>query len=107
MFYSYPILLAQAYTRRVYITISLSLSLLFYRHGSPGGFINADKYFQPFELACKSNVPRVINTALDCIQVRHALLAPVVYCTPCTFFPTLYHSASSVQAGSLAQTGWD
>lgn len=39
------------------------------RHASPGGFINADKYFQPFELACKSNVPRIINTALDCIQV--------------------------------------
>ena len=34
----------------------------------PGGLVSADKYFKPFELACKSNVPRIINTALDCIQ---------------------------------------
>lgn len=36
----------------------------------PGGFIDADKYFHPFDLACRSNVPRIINTSLDCIQVR-------------------------------------
>ena len=34
----------------------------------PGGLVSADKYFKPFELACKSNVPRIINTSLDCIQ---------------------------------------
>ena len=39
----------------------------------PGGMVDADKYFKPFELACKSNVPRIINTALDCIQVSIAM----------------------------------
>ena len=43
----------------------------------PGGFIDADKYFEPFELACKSNVPRIINTALDCLQV-HLLVTILV-----------------------------
>lgn len=32
-------------------------------------FIEADKYFLPFELACKSKCPRIIVTALDCLQV--------------------------------------
>ncbi|XP_020613851.1 brefeldin A-inhibited guanine nucleotide-exchange protein 1-like [Orbicella faveolata] len=31
-------------------------------------FIEADKYFLPFELACKSKCPRIIVTALDCLQ---------------------------------------
>ena len=31
--------------------------------------IDADQYFLPFELACKSQVPRIVNTSLDVIQV--------------------------------------
>lgn len=30
--------------------------------------INADNYFLPFELACQSKCPRIVNTALDCLQ---------------------------------------
>lgn len=30
--------------------------------------VNADKYFHPFRLACESKSPRVIRTALDCLQ---------------------------------------
>ena len=32
-------------------------------------FIAADRYFLPFELACQSKAPRIVNTALDCLQV--------------------------------------
>nr|XP_060480336.1 brefeldin A-inhibited guanine nucleotide-exchange protein 2 [Panthera onca] len=32
-------------------------------------FIEADKYFLPFELACQSKSPRVVSTSLDCLQV--------------------------------------
>ena len=39
---------------------------------SEGSVIDADKYFLPFELACKSQVPRIVNTALDIIQVQPA-----------------------------------
>ncbi|OWK02935.1 ARFGEF2, partial [Cervus elaphus hippelaphus] len=31
-------------------------------------FIEADKYFLPFELACQSRSPRVVSTSLDCLQ---------------------------------------
>ena len=31
-------------------------------------FIEADKYFLPFELACQSKCPRIVNAALDCLQ---------------------------------------
>lgn len=31
-------------------------------------FIEADKYFLPFELACTSRCPRIVVTALDCLQ---------------------------------------
>jgi brefeldin A-inhibited guanine nucleotide-exchange protein len=30
--------------------------------------INAEKYFLPFELACQSRTPRIVVTALDCLQ---------------------------------------
>lgn len=30
--------------------------------------INAEKYFLPFELACESRTPRIVVTALDCLQ---------------------------------------
>lgn len=30
--------------------------------------INAETYFLPFELACKSKSPRIVVTALDCLQ---------------------------------------
>jgi len=32
------------------------------------GFVNADKFFLPFELACQSKSPRIVCTALDCLQ---------------------------------------
>lgn len=32
------------------------------------GVVEADKYFLPFELACQSKSPRIVNTALDCLQ---------------------------------------
>ena len=41
--------------------------------------VDADKYFLPFELACRSKCPRIVNTSLDCLQVHtvaiHLLLA--------------------------------
>ncbi|ULU14362.1 hypothetical protein L3Y34_016702 [Caenorhabditis briggsae] len=33
-----------------------------------GALIEADRYFLPFELACNSKNPRVVITALDCLQ---------------------------------------
>uniref|UniRef100_A0A8V5H642 Uncharacterized protein n=1 Tax=Melopsittacus undulatus TaxID=13146 RepID=A0A8V5H642_MELUD len=41
------------------------------RHGPrdcPANFIEADKYFLPFELACQSKSPRIVSTSLDCLQ---------------------------------------
>ncbi|XP_013083903.2 brefeldin A-inhibited guanine nucleotide-exchange protein 1-like isoform X2 [Biomphalaria glabrata] len=32
------------------------------------GFVEADKYFLPFELACQSKCARIVNIALDCLQ---------------------------------------
>lgn len=32
-------------------------------------FVEADKYFLPFELACQSKSPRIVSTSLDCLQV--------------------------------------
>eukprot|EP00047_Mylnosiga_fluctuans_P017396 m.61060 g.61060 ORF g.61060 m.61060 type:complete len:1686 (-) comp7058_c0_seq3:111-5168(-) len=31
-------------------------------------FVNADKYFTPFRLACESRSPKIVRTALDCLQ---------------------------------------
>lgn len=31
---------------------------------------DAEKYFLPFEMACKCESPRVVEVALDCIQVK-------------------------------------
>lgn len=31
--------------------------------------IDSEKYFVPFELACQSKTPRIVVTALDCLQV--------------------------------------
>lgn len=36
---------------------------------SKTSFIEADKYFLPFELACQSKCPRIVSTSLDCLQV--------------------------------------
>jgi len=33
------------------------------------GHIDAGKYFLPFELACRSKCPRIVNASLDCLQV--------------------------------------
>ncbi|KAM5134853.1 brefeldin A-inhibited guanine nucleotide-exchange protein 2 [Mantella aurantiaca] len=42
------------------------------RHGSEPPskpkFIEADKYFLPFELACQTKSPRIVSTSLDCLQ---------------------------------------
>uniref|UniRef100_A0AAR2K9U4 SEC7 domain-containing protein n=1 Tax=Pygocentrus nattereri TaxID=42514 RepID=A0AAR2K9U4_PYGNA len=35
---------------------------------SKTNFIEADKYFLPFELACQSKCPRIVSTSLDCLQ---------------------------------------
>ncbi|XP_062841626.1 brefeldin A-inhibited guanine nucleotide-exchange protein 1 isoform X2 [Trichomycterus rosablanca] len=35
---------------------------------SKTNFIEADKYFLPFELACQSKCPRIVCTSLDCLQ---------------------------------------
>lgn len=35
---------------------------------SKTNFIEADKYFLPFELACQSRCPRIVSTSLDCLQ---------------------------------------
>ncbi|XP_043945867.1 brefeldin A-inhibited guanine nucleotide-exchange protein 2 [Protopterus annectens] len=35
---------------------------------SKSNFIEADKYFLPFELACQSKSPRIVSTSLDCLQ---------------------------------------
>ncbi|XP_053322156.1 brefeldin A-inhibited guanine nucleotide-exchange protein 1 [Spea bombifrons] len=35
---------------------------------SKASFIEADKYFLPFELACQSKCPRIVSTSLDCLQ---------------------------------------
>ncbi|NXP79197.1 BIG1 protein, partial [Ramphastos sulfuratus] len=35
---------------------------------SKSSFIEADKYFLPFELACQSKCPRIVSTSLDCLQ---------------------------------------
>ncbi|XP_067108829.1 brefeldin A-inhibited guanine nucleotide-exchange protein 1-like [Osmerus mordax] len=35
---------------------------------SKENFIEADKYFLPFELACQSKCPRIVITSLDCLQ---------------------------------------
>ena len=35
--------------------------------------IVAEKYFQPFELACQSRSPKMVITALDCLQVKKKL----------------------------------
>ena len=43
-------------------------------------FVEADKYFLPFELACQSRSPRVVSTSLDCLQVlRFSLVACRVF----------------------------
>ena len=34
------------------------------------GHVDADKYFLPFELACRSKCPRIVNASLDCLQVH-------------------------------------
>lgn len=31
-------------------------------------FVEADRYFLPFELACQSKTPRIVVTSLDCLQ---------------------------------------
>ncbi|CAB1349808.1 unnamed protein product, partial [Coregonus sp. 'balchen'] len=35
---------------------------------SKTSFVEADKYFLPFELACQSKCPRIVVTSLDCLQ---------------------------------------
>ncbi|XP_028850185.1 brefeldin A-inhibited guanine nucleotide-exchange protein 2 isoform X2 [Denticeps clupeoides] len=32
------------------------------------GYIEADKYVMPFQLACQSKSPRIVSTSLDCLQ---------------------------------------
>lgn len=71
--------------RCFYLTVSNSFSVLFLPSPPSGdgksgsstlppiksktNFIEADKYFLPFELACQSKCPRIVITSLDCLQV--------------------------------------
>lgn len=50
---------------------------------SKNNFIEADKYFLPFELACQSKCPRIVITSLDCLQVSgtSSCLVEIVPCT--------------------------
>lgn len=41
----------------------------YFSEENEGNFIAADKYFLPFELACQSKSPRIVCSALDCLQV--------------------------------------
>lgn len=48
---------------------------------SKSTFIEADKYFLPFELACQSKCPRIVSTSLDCLQVSELSRACDISCT--------------------------
>ena len=63
-------------------------------------FVQADKYFLPFELACQSRSPRIISSALDCLQVN---CAPSVFFEPhiFVFLNTAVRNVSEVTFGLL------
>jgi len=44
------------------------------------GFVDADKYFTPFELACQSKSPRIVNITLDFLQVSVLLKKDKLLC---------------------------
>lgn len=46
---------------------------------SKANFIEADKYFLPFELACQSKCPRIVITSLDCLQVSKRSAEPTYH----------------------------
>lgn len=46
---------------------------------SKTSFIEADKYFLPFELACQSKCPRIVITSLDCLQVSKESAEPTYH----------------------------
>lgn len=48
---------------------------------SKTNFIEADKYFLPFELACQSKCPRIVITSLDCLQVSKRSAEPTYWLT--------------------------
>lgn len=48
-------------------TVNLSAALPLPKNDE-SNVINAEKYFLPFELACQSKTPRIVVTALDCLQ---------------------------------------
>ena len=57
-----------------------------------------EKYFLPFQLACLSNSPRMIDTALDCLQVKFfslLFLHVSLFSSPRNFFSTDIPSARS------------
>lgn len=58
------------------------------------GYVEADKYVLPFELACQSKSPRIVSTSLDCLQVKlsspHAL--PPQPPPVCCFLLHLFHN---------------
>lgn len=69
---------------------------------SKTNFIEADKYFLPFELACQSKCPRIVITSLDCLQVSsrtsrtpkclHECFYMAVDCVWCVLMPALFKS---------------
>ena len=63
--------------RKYYISYYWNLTLLLFLFCSPGDgpptssvtFMDADRYFVVFELACKSKSPSIVTISLDCLQV--------------------------------------
>lgn len=41
--------------------------------------IEVERYFLPFEVACQSKCPRIVNIALDCLQVT-IISIHAIYC---------------------------
>ena len=47
------------------------------------GHVDADKYFLPFELACRSKCPRIVIASLDCLQVHIVFFHSIGFVTVC------------------------
>ncbi|KAL0594831.1 Brefeldin A-inhibited guanine nucleotide-exchange protein 2, partial [Plecturocebus cupreus] len=62
-------------------------------------FIEADKYFLPFELACQSKSPRVVSTSLDCLQMQSHYVAQAGLKLLASSSPTALASQKSRKKG--------
>lgn len=59
--------------------------------------ISAEKYFLPFELACQSKSPRIVVTALDCLQVGSLIFGFELVQSSCCKYRLMhsYHEETS------------